>query len=130
MIDHYFLKYIPPEPFFEEKVGGCHPYQYHKWIKGGKRTGGPQGGPLSPLLSNIMLDVLDKELEKRGHCFVRHADDCNILRQDKESRRTRKRIHYQIHRKKMKIQPRKVLWTAHEGESFLDFALLTISCKR
>jgi RNA-directed DNA polymerase len=40
--------------------------------------GTPQGGPLSPLLSNLMLDVLDCELEKRGHRFVRYADDCNI----------------------------------------------------
>lgn len=40
--------------------------------------GTPQGGPLSPLLSNIMLNELDKELEKRGHKFVRYADDCNI----------------------------------------------------
>jgi RNA-directed DNA polymerase len=40
--------------------------------------GTPQGGPLSPLLSNLMLDMLDKELEKRGHRFVRYADDCNI----------------------------------------------------
>jgi group II intron reverse transcriptase/maturase len=40
--------------------------------------GTPQGGPLSPLLSNIVLDDLDKELEKRGHKFVRYADDCNI----------------------------------------------------
>jgi RNA-directed DNA polymerase len=40
--------------------------------------GTPQGGPLSPLLSNLMLDVLDKELEKRGHRFVRYADDCNM----------------------------------------------------
>lgn len=38
--------------------------------------GTPQGGPLSPLLSNILLDDLDKELEKRGHRFVRYADDC------------------------------------------------------
>ena len=38
----------------------------------------PQGGPLSPLLANILLDDLDKELEKRGHKFVRYADDCNI----------------------------------------------------
>ena len=37
-----------------------------------------QGGPLSPLLSNIVLDKLDKEIEKRGHKFVRYADDCNI----------------------------------------------------
>jgi RNA-directed DNA polymerase len=40
--------------------------------------GAPQGGPLSPLLSNVVLDELDKELEKRGHRFVRYADDCNI----------------------------------------------------
>ncbi|GAW92295.1 RNA-directed DNA polymerase [Calderihabitans maritimus] len=38
--------------------------------------GTPQGGPLSPLLANILLDDLDKELEKRGHKFVRYADDC------------------------------------------------------
>src|ERR1700732_221456 len=42
------------------------------------KEGTPQGGPLSPLLSNLMLDVLDKALEKRGHRFVRYADDCNI----------------------------------------------------
>jgi len=40
--------------------------------------GTPQGGPLSPLLANLMLDDLDKELESRGHCFCRYADDCNI----------------------------------------------------
>ena len=40
--------------------------------------GTPQGGPLSPLLSNILLDDLDKELERRGHSFCRYADDCNI----------------------------------------------------
>jgi group II intron reverse transcriptase/maturase len=42
------------------------------------QEGTPQGGPLSPLLSNIVLDDLDKELERRGHKFVRYADDCNI----------------------------------------------------
>ena len=42
------------------------------------REGTPQGGPLSPLLSNIMLDDLDKELERRGLRFCRYADDCNI----------------------------------------------------
>ena len=44
----------------------------------GGDEGTPQGGPLSPLLSNIVLDELDRELEKRGHSFVRYADDCNI----------------------------------------------------
>ncbi len=42
------------------------------------RQGTPQGGPLSPLLANVVLDEVDKELEKRGHCFVRYADDCNV----------------------------------------------------
>ncbi|NBD96132.1 MAG: group II intron reverse transcriptase/maturase [Gammaproteobacteria bacterium] len=44
-----------------------------------RREGTPQGGPLSPLLSNIMLDDLDQELERRGHAFVRYADDCSIF---------------------------------------------------
>ena len=43
-----------------------------------REEGTPQGGPLSPLLANILLDDLDKELEKRGHRFCRYADDCNI----------------------------------------------------
>lgn len=51
-------------------------------MQGGIETvrteGTPQGGPLSPLLSNILLDDLDKELERRGHAFCRYADDCNI----------------------------------------------------
>ena len=49
------------------------------------REGTPQGGPLSPLLSNIMLDELDRELERRGHRFCRYADDCNIYVRSKRS---------------------------------------------
>jgi group II intron reverse transcriptase/maturase len=52
-------------------------------------AGTPQGGPLSPLLANIYLDDLDKELEKRGHKFVRYADDCNIY---VRSRRAAERV--------------------------------------
>ena len=40
--------------------------------------GTPQGGPLSPLLANVLLDEVDRELERRGHRFVRYADDCNV----------------------------------------------------
>jgi group II intron reverse transcriptase/maturase len=52
------------------------------------REGIPQGGPLSPLLSNLVLDELDRELERRGHRFVRYADDCNVyVRSEKAGRR-------------------------------------------
>jgi len=47
-------------------------------VASARRQGTPQGGPLSPLLSNILLDELDKELERRGHRFCRYADDCNV----------------------------------------------------
>ena len=43
-----------------------------------RHEGTPQGGPLSPLLANVLLDVVDKEFERRGHRFVRYADDCNV----------------------------------------------------
>ena len=43
-----------------------------------RHEGTPQGGPLSPLLANVLLDEVDRELERRGHCFVRYADDCNV----------------------------------------------------
>jgi len=47
--------------------------------------GTPQGGPLSPLLANVLLDEVDKELEKRGHAFVRYADDCNVYVRSKRA---------------------------------------------
>jgi RNA-directed DNA polymerase len=48
-----------------------------------RHEGTPQGGPLSPILANLLLDDWDKELERRGHCFCRYADDCNIYVQSK-----------------------------------------------
>jgi len=74
--------------------------------------GTPQGGPLSPLLSNILLDDLDKELEKRGHQFVRYADDCNIyVRSRRAGERVmesvggflEKKLKLKINRKKSKV---------------------------
>jgi RNA-directed DNA polymerase len=50
-----------------------------------RHEGTPQGGPLSPLLANVLLDEVDKELERRGHCFVRYADDCNVYVQSKRA---------------------------------------------
>ena len=52
-------------------------------IVSARTEGTPQGGPLLPLLSNILLDDLDKELERRGHAFCRYADDCNVYVQSK-----------------------------------------------
>lgn len=50
-----------------------------------RSEGTPQGGPLSPLLANVLLDEVDKELEKRGHAFVRYADDCNVYVQTRRA---------------------------------------------
>jgi hypothetical protein len=50
-----------------------------------RSEGTPQGGPLSPLLANVLLDEVDKELERRGHAFVRYADDCNVYVQSKRA---------------------------------------------
>ena len=50
-----------------------------------RQEGTPQGGPLSPLLANVLLDEVDKELEKRGHAFTRYADDCNVYVRSKRA---------------------------------------------
>jgi len=66
----------------------------HRYLKAGimadgvvveRYEGTPQGGPLSPLLANVLLDEVDKELERRGHRFVRYADDCNVYVPSKRS---------------------------------------------
>jgi RNA-directed DNA polymerase len=86
--------------------------------------GTPQGGPLSPLLSNLMLDVLDKELKKRGHCFVRYADDCNIY---VRSRRAGERVMASIEgflcrRLKLKINRAKSAVAPPVQRKFLGFS--------
>jgi RNA-directed DNA polymerase len=72
-------------------------------------SGTPQGGPLSPLLSNIVLDELDKELEKRGHNFCRYADDCNIyIRSEAAGKRVLQSITRFIEKKlKLKVNREK-----------------------
>ena len=78
-------------------------------IKVNNEEGTPQGGPLSPLLSNIMLDEVDKELEKRGHKFCRYADDCNIyVKSRKAGNRVLRSITYLIEKKlKLKVNQEK-----------------------
>ena len=86
--------------------------------------GTPQGGPLSPLLSNLMLDVLDKELEKRGHRFVRYADDCNIyVRSQKAGERVMAGIEkFLAKRLKLKINRAKSAVAKPSVRKFLGFS--------
>jgi group II intron reverse transcriptase/maturase len=86
--------------------------------------GTPQGGPLSPLLSNIMLDDLDKELEKRGHKFVRYADDCNIY---VKTRRAGERVMGSVKeflekKLKLKVNPKKSKVDRATRVKFLGFS--------
>src|SRR5438876_3668405 len=86
--------------------------------------GTPQGGPLSPLLSNLVLDVLDKELERRGHRFVRYADDCNIyVRSERAGQRVMESITRFITQKlKLKVNEAKSAMARPQERKFLGFS--------
>lgn len=105
----------------------------HKYLKTGIMINGvvmnsdegtPQGGPLSPLLSNIILDELDKELEKRGHSFVRYADDCNIyVKTPKAGNRVMKSVTSFIEEKlKLKVNTSKSAVDRPWKRKFLGFS--------
>lgn len=86
--------------------------------------GTPQGGPLSPLLSNLVLDELDRELERRGHRFVRYADDCNIY---VDSERAGQRVMESVtrfitHRLKLKVNQAKSAVARPGQRKFLGFS--------
>lgn len=86
--------------------------------------GVPQGGPLSPLLSNIVLDELDKELEARDHKFVRYADDCNVYVKSKRAgERVMKSIsNFIIQRLKLKVNESKSAVARPQKRKFLGFS--------
>jgi len=86
--------------------------------------GTPQGGPLSPLLSNIVLDELDHELERRGHRFVRYADDCNIyVRSQRAGERVMKSVSQFITKKlKLKVNEQKSAVARPSKRKFLSFS--------
>jgi len=86
--------------------------------------GTPQGGPLSPLLSNLMLDELDKELERRGHCFARYADDCNIyVRSVRAGERVMASVErFLARRLKLKINTDKSAVAPPQRRKFLGFS--------
>jgi RNA-directed DNA polymerase len=86
--------------------------------------GTPQGGPLSPLLSNLLLDDLDKELEKRGHRFVRYADDCNIyVRIERSGQRVMAGVtNYLAKRLKLRVNEQKSAVGKPSERKFLGFS--------
>ena len=94
--------------------------------------GTPQGGPLSPLLSNVVLDELDRELERRGHYFVRYADDCNIY---VRSRRAGERVKQSVtgfitRRLKLKVNEQKSAVARPVERKFLGFSFTLRGSKR
>jgi len=86
--------------------------------------GTPQGGPLSPLLSNLVLDELDRELEARGHSFVRYADDCNIyVRSERAGQRVMESVKRFITLKlKLKVNESKSAVARPQERKFLGFS--------
>lgn len=87
--------------------------------------GVPQGGPLSPLLSNIVLDELDEELDRRGHRFVRYADDCNVyVRSERAGQRVMASIKQFIERRlRLKVNEQKSAVARPEERHFVGFRL-------
>jgi RNA-directed DNA polymerase len=89
--------------------------------------GTPQGGPLSPLLSNLVLDELDRELERRGHRFVRYADDCNLyVRSQRAGQRVMESVTRFITQKlKLKVNETKSAVAQPQRRKFLGFSFTT-----
>ncbi len=87
--------------------------------------GVPQGGPLSPLLSNIVLDELDRELDERGHRFVRYADDCNVyVRSERSGHRVMASIRSFIKRRlRLEVNAEKSAVSRPEKRHFVGFSL-------
>ena len=84
--------------------------------------GTPQGGPLSPLLANVLLDEVDRELERRGHRFVRYADDCNAyVRSQKAGERLLQGMRKLYARLHLKVNESKTAVTGAYGRKFLGF---------
>lgn len=93
-------------------------------VVGTREEGTPQGGPLSPLLSNLLLDDLDRELERRGHRFVRYADDCNVyVRSERAGLRVMEGLKAFLSQKlKLKVNESKSAVARPSGRKFLGFS--------
>lgn len=85
--------------------------------------GTPQGGPLSPLLANVMLDEVDKVLEKHGHCFARYADDCNVyVRSRKSGERVMALLRKCYGKLRLKVNEAKSAVASVAGRKFLGYS--------
>lgn len=97
----------------------------HDGIVNQREQGTPQGGPLSPLLANVLLDEVDRELERRGHRFVRYADDSNVyvhsLKAGERVMALLKRLYDKLH---LKINESKSAVASAFGRKFLGYSLL------
>jgi RNA-directed DNA polymerase len=88
-----------------------------------RQEGTPQGGPLSPLLANVLLDEVDKELERRGHAFVRYADDLNVyVRSQRAGERVMASLHKLFGKLKLRINENKSKVTRATKAKFLGFS--------
>jgi RNA-directed DNA polymerase len=89
-----------------------------------RAEGTPQGGPLSPLLANVLLDEVDRELERRGHRFARYADDCNVyVRSLKAGERVMALLKRRYDKLHLKINESKSAVASALGRKFLGYAL-------
>lgn len=89
-----------------------------------RMKGTPQGGPLSPLLANVLLDEVDRELERRGHRFARYADDCNVyVRSQKAGERVMRLLRRCYDKLHLKVNESKSAVASVFGRKFLGFAL-------
>ena len=88
-----------------------------------RHEGTPQGGPLSPLLANVLLDEVDRELERTGHCFARYADDCNVyVRSEKAGKRVMARLVKLFGKLRLKINTEKSAVAPVFERKFLGFS--------
>ena len=90
-----------------------------------REEGTPQGGPLSPLLANVLLDDVDRELERRGHRFVRYADDCNVyVRSQRAGERVLQALRRSYARLKLRLNEAKTAVGPVWGRKFLGYRML------
>ena len=88
-----------------------------------RHEGTPQGGPLSPLMANVLLDEVDKELEKRGHAFCRYADDCNVyVRSERAGQRVMVQLRKLYTRLRLKVNEDKSAVAQPWDRKFLGFS--------